>query len=85
MREHKHRITKWYVLESNALDDRLELYEFTSRHAEQGDVFEEISEELHSYSSILLMDQERLNNLFMAVDTIRQTILAKRGDKRRKK
>ncbi|MDD4869554.1 MAG: hypothetical protein PHR77_03250 [Kiritimatiellae bacterium] len=57
----------WYVLEWNALDYQIELYKYQSRSNEQSEAYEEILEELHNYSSILLMEEKRLRNLFKAV------------------
>jgi len=68
----KHRT--WYVLEWNALDYRIELYRFQSRSREQSEAYEEISEELHNYSSILLMEKKQLRNLFKAVLNFRKTM-----------
>jgi hypothetical protein len=67
MTRHTTKKTRWYVLEWNALDYRIELYEFESRNKEQSEAFEEISEDLHNYSSILLMDKKHLHALFKAV------------------
>jgi len=78
---HTERTTKqgrrsrtWYVLEWNALDYRIELYRFQSRSNEQSEAYEEISEELHNYSSVLLMEKKRLRNLFKAILDFRKTM-----------
>ena len=65
---------KYYVLEWNALDDRIELYPFSSRSKDIAVGYEEASEELHNYSSILLMDNKKLRNLINAIDSIKNNL-----------
>lgn len=58
----------WYILEWNALDDSIDIYEWPTEKSDISEVWEEVSESLHNYSNILVMDSARLNNLFNAVE-----------------
>jgi hypothetical protein len=57
----------WYILEWNALDNDIDLYEIESAKDNIGEVWEEVSEDLHNYSSVLVMDSQRLANLIQAI------------------
>jgi hypothetical protein len=58
----------WYVLEWNALDDRIDLYEWPSEETDISQVWEEVGESLHNCANVLVMDNDRLRNLFQAVN-----------------
>jgi hypothetical protein len=53
---------KWRVLEWNALDNDVDLYEWESSKTDPAEVWEEVSEELHNFASVLVMDEERFQN-----------------------
>jgi len=77
---------KYYVLEWNALDDRIDLYDFQSKSNDIAQVYEEVSEELHNYAFVLVMDKKKLANLIDAVDNIKKKLkLGKSARVRRKK
>ena len=58
----------WYILEWNPLDDDVDLYEFETDKTDIAEVWEEASEDLHNFSSILVMNGERLRNLLKAAE-----------------
>ena len=58
---------KWFILEWNGLDNDIALYEFESATDDIAEVWEEAAEDLHNFSSILVMDSQRLANLLHAV------------------
>lgn len=58
---------KWFILEWNAIDNAIDLYEFESAKDDLAEVWEEASQDLHNFSSILVMDSQRLANFFQAV------------------
>ena len=68
----KQPLVTWYVLEWNGLDDRIDLYEAESEQEDAALVYEEVAEDLHNFSSILLMDKEKLEALFKAVDGLKR-------------
>ena len=63
---------KWFVLEWNGLDDGIDLYELESAQTDIAEVWEEVAEDLHTFSSILVMDSQRLSNLFQAVSAFQK-------------
>jgi hypothetical protein len=64
----------WFILEWNGLDNDIDLYEFESAKEDIAEVWEEASEDLHDFSAILVMDSQRLSNLFRAVSDFTKTI-----------
>ena len=60
-------MTPWYVLEWNALDYGIELYEWETSKSDEAEVWDEVSESLHQCSAVLIMSEKRLSNLFKAV------------------
>jgi hypothetical protein len=72
----------WYVLEWNGLDNGIDLYEFESAKEDVAEVWDEVTEGLHQYSSILVMDRSRLENLFAAVDSMKQVMKTKHQKRR---
>lgn len=62
---------KWHVLEWNALDNGIELYTWESAKTDPAEVWEEVSEGLHNFASVLVMDKERLQNLIRAVESLK--------------
>jgi len=64
----------YYILEWNALDDDIGLYEFKTDKTDEAEIYEELSEGLHNYSNILILDRERLENLFKAVDSLKKKL-----------
>ena len=58
---------KWYVLEMSALDDRIELYEWETEKTDRGEIWEEVSDALRQYSSIILIDDEQLDVLTRSI------------------
>lgn len=65
------RTTKWYVLEWNALDNDIDLYVWESAKTDIADVWEEIGEKLHNFASVLVMDEDRFQNLIKAVKNLK--------------
>jgi len=58
---------KWYVLEMSALDDRIELYEWETEKTDRGEIWEEVSDAVRQYSSIILIDDEQLDVLTRSI------------------
>ena len=63
---------RYFVLEWNALDDSIDLYDFESEKEDISEVYEEIAEGLHNYSNVLIMEKKRLDNLFKAVESFKE-------------
>ena len=68
---------KWFILEWNGLDNDIDLYDFESAKEDIAEVWEEASEDLHNFSSILVMNAERLRNLLKAAEPFQTEV--KRG------
>lgn len=64
----------YYILEWNILNDSIELYEFQSKKHDIAEVYEEISEELHNFSSVLVMNLKQMGSLFDAVATMKRNL-----------
>lgn len=61
----------YWVLEYSALDDNIEIYEFKSSQTDESLVYEEISEGLHNYSNVIILNKEKAKNLLKAVEKLK--------------
>lgn len=58
----------WHVLEWNALDNDIALYEWETAKTDIAEVWEEVGESLHNYGNVLVMDDERFLSFLKAVE-----------------
>ena len=74
MKKKETKKTKWFVLEWCGMDNDIDLYEWESAKRDEAEVWEEVRESAHNWESFLVMDKERLRNLFQAVESLRKTM-----------
>lgn len=76
---------EWFVLEWCPLDNCIDLYRWKTSKTDIGEVWTEVQESVRNLSSLLVMDRERLENLFKAVEELRREMSRKKAKKMNKK